>query len=144
MFTPQIANPGLCARASSLYTFNLGLQASGCGFGEATTPPAGSHLQQSPSVLFFFSLRVFLLSLHSISTAPAVWRSLRCQESLSPRPVLTGNSRADCSRLIPQFPQILALLGFFLNPRFPFPRFQSRVVCRSILFSDFLFFLFFF
>src|SRR2546425_4503132 len=87
----------------------LGCQGSSLGPRSATRPPAcSSRLQQSLSRLFPFSLRKSS-SLHLISAAPAAWKSLRCQESLSPRLVITENSRADCSRL---FPRTYALLGF--------------------------------
>ena len=64
-------------------------------------------------------------------------QSPQCQESLSPRPVLTGNSRDDCSSLNSS---LVCSARANLSPNSSFPRFRSRASVWSSFPFLFLFF----
>ena len=115
LFTLQIANPGLWSFCSSLYTSILDLQAFSLGSRSATRP-------QPPVFSLCSRVTAFPLAESSVFPLPTRWSAASSRlEVLSKSGDLSlcysALVRSQLS-IFDHFPQIFALLGFHLNPRF--------------------------
>src|SRR3989442_12134155 len=90
-------------------------------------PTAGSRPPAVPSMLFSSHSSDFL-SLHSISAAPAVWRSLRCQDSLSSSLSSSGFNWKQLNPLFPHFSPILRSARVLSEPSIHFLDFDRGLL----------------